>query len=87
MKPDEQQRHRYRKVYDSSRWRGPNGLRVQVLSTRPFCAICGLLASVVDHIRPHRGNEALAFDINNLRPLCNECHSRISPTLFRKAPR
>ncbi len=34
------------------------------------------LATVVDHIKPHKGDERLFFDINNLQPLCKPCHDR-----------
>ncbi|WP_327198035.1 HNH endonuclease [Sporanaerobacter acetigenes] len=28
----------------------------------------------VDHIEPHKGNEDLFYDINNLQSLCKSCH-------------
>jgi 5-methylcytosine-specific restriction endonuclease McrA len=31
-------------------------------------------ATVVDHIVPHRGNEALFWSIDNWQPLCQPCH-------------
>jgi 5-methylcytosine-specific restriction protein A len=81
---DEQQRHRYGSaIYNDKRWRGRWGLRQQVLTRQPLCVLCleqqrTSLATVVDHIRPHRGDERLAFDIANLRSLCASCHSRIT---------
>ena len=33
-------------------------------------------ASVVDHVIPHKGNEALFFDAGNLSSLCKACHDR-----------
>ncbi|NMA84113.1 MAG: HNH endonuclease [Epulopiscium sp.] len=30
----------------------------------------------VDHIKPHKGNEDLFYDINNLQSLCKSCHDR-----------
>ena len=76
---DEQQRHRYgASVYNDKRWRGRWGLRQQVLHYKPFCELCGRLASVVDHIIPHRGDEQLAFNSANLRPLCSTCHGRVT---------
>lgn len=37
---------------------------------------CTYLASVVDHIIPHRGDEALFWDPANHQPLCKQCHDR-----------
>ena len=31
-------------------------------------------ANVVDHIKPHRGDEKLFWDASNLQPLCKPCH-------------
>ena len=33
------------------------------------------VASVVDHIVPHRGNYDLGWDENNLQSLCDPCHN------------
>ena len=65
-------------IYADKRWRGKWGLRAQVLHAKPFCTLYGRLASVVDHVVPHRGDEQLAFDPHNLRPLCSTCHGRIT---------
>jgi 5-methylcytosine-specific restriction protein A len=45
----------------------------------PLCAMCmneGRVeaAAVVDHIRPHGGNEALFWDAGNLQSLCKRHH-------------
>jgi 5-methylcytosine-specific restriction endonuclease McrA len=62
----------WRWVYDDPRW---PLLRDQVLSEEPLCrASCGRAPAVVDHIRPHRGNEQLAFDRANLQAMCKPCH-------------
>ena len=37
--------------------------------TDPEGAIC-------DHVKPHRGDEALFFDLGNLQTLCKRCHDR-----------
>lgn len=59
-------------VYDDPRW---ELLRDQVLSEEPLCrAGCGRPPRVVDHIRPHRGDETLAFDRTNLQAMCKGCH-------------
>lgn len=31
-------------------------------------------ATVVDHIKPHKGDEKIFFDANNLQSLCKPCH-------------
>lgn len=31
---------------------------------------------MVDHIVPHKGDEALFFDSGNLQSLCKPCHDR-----------
>ncbi len=62
----------WRWVYNDPRWAL---LRDQVLSEEAFCrAGCNRPPTVVDHIRPHRGNEHLAFDRANLQALCKPCH-------------
>lgn len=59
-------------VYNDPQWAA---LRDQVLSEEPLCrAQCGRPPTVVDHIRPHRGDERLAFDRANLQALCKPCH-------------
>ncbi|MFD3352749.1 AAA family ATPase [Streptomyces fradiae] len=62
----------WRWVYDDPRW---PLLRDQVLSEEAFCrAGCSSPPTVVDHIRPHRGDEQLAFDRANLQAMCKPCH-------------
>ena len=53
--------------------------RARFLRRNPLCAECrkeGRLtpATVVDHIIPHRGNQALVWDEGNWQPLCKPCH-------------
>jgi 5-methylcytosine-specific restriction endonuclease McrA len=49
----------------------------QHLAEHPFCVCgCDRLAEVVDHIRPHRGDVALAFDADNLQSMTRACHGR-----------
>ena len=53
--------------------------RVQFLADNPLCKFCeqrGRLtpAAVVDHIKPHRGDRALFWDVSNWQPLCKKCH-------------
>ena len=63
-------------LYTTPRWRKA---RRFFLSRHPLCAACeadGKLetATVVDHIRPHRGDMELFWDEGNWQPLCKRCH-------------
>lgn len=49
------------------------------LARHPLCVMCqqnGIVkaAEVVDHIKPHRGNQLLFWDKKNWQPLCKKCH-------------
>lgn len=55
------------------------------LANNPFCIRClekGIHkhATIVDHIKPHKGNKALFWDKNNWQPLCKQCHDRKTVT-------
>lgn len=39
------------------------------------CRRCGAPASVVDHIKPHKGDDLLFWDRSNWQPLCASCHN------------
>jgi 5-methylcytosine-specific restriction protein A len=80
---DEQERDRFRdqqhwrKWYRTARWKK---LRWAVLLLQGFtCTRCGKLEGdtsqlVADHVKPHRGDEALFWDENNLTCICKPCH-------------
>ena len=65
--------------YDTARWMR---LRDAFRAEHPFCINadrdprCTLLTDVVDHIQPHRGDEAKMFDPHNLQGMCATCHGR-----------
>ena len=66
------------RMYDTPRWRK---LRDLVLLQEPLCRMCSAMgrvtmATVVDHITPHKGDMARFWDWNNLQSLCVACHSR-----------
>jgi len=77
--------HRY---YLRERIAGPKGsnltthnkrfmwMRRAFMSQHPFCAVCSDVASVLDHITPHRGNRNLFWDQTNWQALCKPCHAR-----------
>lgn len=76
-------------VYNDARWRGPWGIRTQRLTMEPTCRFCrqnGTIveATVVDHVVPHRGDEKLAFDIDNTQSLCGSCHNSEKQQLEKK---
>lgn len=66
----------WRKWYKTARWQR---LRWQVLTEAGFeCAMCGRVEGakgrmVCDHVRPHRGDEAL-FWAGPFQALCKCCH-------------
>lgn len=64
------------KLYDRAAWKR---LRLEQLRQEPLCAFCaraGRLspATVVDHVVPHKGDERLFFDPQNLASVCRHCH-------------
>lgn len=56
------------------------------LANNPFCVICAarpyplsvipVPATVVDHVKPHRGDKELFWDETNWQALCTPCHNR-----------
>lgn len=63
-------------LYNRKTWKQ---LRLDHLSKEPLCVFCqrdGKLtpATVVDHIKAHKGNLDLFFDANNLQSLCKLHH-------------
>lgn len=63
-------------LYRTARWQRR---RAWQLRHEPMCAFCTLfgrvtVATVADHIEPHRGDPA-AFWANALQSLCATCHS------------
>ena len=77
---------RYHNLYNTKQWQR---LRHYQLLKQPLCEYCkaiGIInkASIVDHIKPHKGDEALMFDANNLASLCKPCHDKTKAILERK---
>ena len=66
------------RLYNTARWRRE---RAAYLRAHPYCRMCEAqgrtsLATVVDHIKPHRGDEKLFWDsANNWQGLCVTDHS------------
>lgn len=65
----------------SARARGYNHdwrkARAEYLAAHPYCRMCGNLASVVDHVIPHRGDTRLFWHRANWQPLCKHCHDSV----------
>ncbi len=66
----------YRQWYGSSRWKLA---RTNFIKLNPWCVMCRAAhisrrATIVDHIKPHRGDERLFWDTNNWQPMCKPCH-------------
>lgn len=59
--------------YISTRWRR---LRALVLRASPLCALCGAVATLVDHIVPIKAGGA-DLDPKNLRSMCASCHAKL----------
>lgn len=78
-KQDAARKARYDQRRPSSSARGYTGAwekaRVAYLAKHRFCLRCGDPATVVDHIRPHRGDREIFWDRDNWQPLCGPCHN------------
>ena len=64
-------------------------LRPAQLLREPFCRECAkrgdrIWATVVDHIKPHRGSWPLFIDPANHQSLCKRCHDRKTALEQRK---
>lgn len=66
----------YSYLYKSSSWKMASK---SFLSKNPLCVHCfkkGLyiVSTETDHIKPHRGDAKLFWDVNNWQALCKRCH-------------
>lgn len=81
----------WRKWYATTRWRK---LRMKILARdlftcqRPECGRTTADTSqlVADHRKPHRGDEALFWDEDNLQTLCKPCHDGAKQREERRQP-
>ena len=65
----------------SSKW---EKARSDYLKHHPTCAICGQPATVVDHIKPHKGDNKLFWDKTNWQSLCSHCHNSTKQSQERR---
>jgi 5-methylcytosine-specific restriction protein A len=83
--PRSPEAQRYRLWYKTARWQK---LRRAHLKAHPLCQMCADMgrttqAAIVDHVRPHRGDEGLFFDPTNLSSLCPPHHDGTKQRLER----
>lgn len=55
--------------------------RLAYLAHHPLCRPCQAagrvtVATIVDHIIPHKGDKRLFWDSSNWQPICQPCHDR-----------
>lgn len=75
----------YRRMYKTARWQR---LREAQLAAEPLCRFCLAIedvteATTCDHVKPHKGDEALFYDPNNLQSLCAPCHDKLKARIER----
>lgn len=68
-----------RRWYDTPRWRKA---RKAFLARNPLCVLCARMgrdvpATVVDHIKPHKGDYDRFWNQDNWQALCASCHSGV----------
>lgn len=62
-------------LYHSARWKREKKV---FLESHYWCVWCGAKADTVDHIKAHKGNETLFWDVTNWQAMCHSCHSKKS---------
>ncbi len=72
----------WRKWYQWKIWQD---LREQQLLKQPLCQYClrrgdYITATVVNHIKPHKGDWDLFVDVDNHESLCKSCHDSEAQT-------
>lgn len=73
-----QQAQAWRGWYKLAAW---HKLRAWRLRTEPLCRLCAAIgrivpATIVDHVKPHKGNRQRFFNPDNTQSLCKACHDR-----------
>jgi hypothetical protein len=57
--------------------------RYAFLAINRLCFACGSLATVVDHLVPHKGDPVLFKKLDNHIPLCAKCHNTLTSLFDR----
>lgn len=75
------------KNVDGKTYRKWKTLRNRFIKENPFCNLCGMIATEVDHIDGIKAieNELTILDENRLQSLCHECHSKKTREASRKS--
>jgi 5-methylcytosine-specific restriction protein A len=65
-------------LYNLAAWKRARAHQLRLVPVCRMCKELGLvaLASVVDHVTPHRGDLDKFLDSDNLQSLCKPCHDR-----------
>lgn len=55
--------------------------RKNFLNRNPLCKKCSttikpVLSNILDHVKPHKGDVVLFWDVNNWQALCKRCHDK-----------
>jgi len=66
----------WKHLYNTALWKA---LRLQQLKKSPICGYCDsqgrvTIANIVDHIKPHKGDEILFYKPSNLQSMCKQHH-------------
>jgi 5-methylcytosine-specific restriction endonuclease McrA len=82
---------RFDSTRPSSSRRGYTGAwdkaRAEFLARNRRCAMCGAEATVVDHVKPHKGDMSLFWDRSNWQPLCRHHHNAAKQRIERRSTR
>jgi 5-methylcytosine-specific restriction protein A len=75
----------YRAWYKTSQWQH---MRQQQLARKPYCECPhhvgqSIMAEIVDHVQPHRGDRRKFFDPRNLQSLAAQCHNKFKQSAER----
>jgi len=88
---DRQRKARHDTKRPSARKRGYDvnwdKARAEYLQVYNSCRRCGQQASVVDHIKPHKGDKKLFWDRTNWQALCSHCHNSAKQAEERRTTR
>ena len=90
-KRDAERKAEFDKKRPSSSARGYTSVwdkaRAKHLMRKPACVRCGAAATVVDHIKPHKGDSELFWLKSNWQSLCRNCHNSAKQREERRAQR
>ncbi|MET3578213.1 5-methylcytosine-specific restriction endonuclease McrA [Mesorhizobium robiniae] len=85
---DRERRARFDRTRPNARQRGYTRewekARANFIALHPTCRYCPAPATVVDHVKAHKGNMTLFWNKANWQPLCTPCHSSIKQSRERR---